>query len=543
MKISKSISVVLSVFMIFAGVCKVDKHMLEVNAADNLIFDYSEIEKNPQNQFYYSDENEFYIDGINVLFENENVTDKTTFNFYTTPKTTYDGKNIDYTIPFIAEYDGKAAEGQLDVKIGMRGDVNCDHKVSLNDLVLIQNDLLQVYNNGKTCLTANDGFGIFLGNADGRQSEEKNGVYGKNLFNIGDAFFVSTYLNGKSKSMYDNILLGNSVKIQSGNIRVSDVKAKAGDIVNIPVSQTTENSLGAFDITCKWDNTDLIPLGVVSANPDLEVFTVVKKDLIKIWGFGKKGTVKNGEILYLKFKIPEDIPSNTDYYISISNVDYFGNGINISDDVLTYDGKLTVSGVGDNPDYTDPSFSDNTKYDYGVRIWDANVDSGTTSAELPVMLLGGLETKSLKMTVQCSAPLKIESPGNAVSVTGNSSDGLTGVYDSENGLQIDFETLKVSIDKNAKAGKYPVNIVLEDIEGIGDDAKVAVFSGSVTVNEKLYILGDANSDGKLNVRDCAFIASKLAQGKAKELPKQSDYNLDDKINVRDAAAIAKKLAG
>ncbi|MGN0613794.1 MAG: hypothetical protein ACI4JB_07815 [Porcipelethomonas sp.] len=44
------------------------------------------------------------------------------------------------------------------------------------------------------------------------------------------------------------------------------------------------------------------------------------------------------------------------------------------------------------------------------------------------------------------------------------------------------------------------------------------------------------------VRDAAFIAQKLAQGKAEELPDSADFNCDGVINVRDAAAIAKFLA-
>ena len=54
--------------------------------------------------------------------------------------------------------------------------------------------------------------------------------------------------------------------------------------------------------------------------------------------------------------------------------------------------------------------------------------------------------------------------------------------------------------------------------------------------------GDANSDGKLNVRDCAFIAKALSLSESDKLPAQSDFNNDEKINVRDAAAIAKYLA-
>lgn len=529
----------------FAGAVKFDEYTMEAVAADTLVFDFSEIEKNPQYQFYYSDQDEFFIDGIKVLYNNNEVTENTVFKFYTTPKSTYNGKGIDYTIPFIAEYDGKAAEGQLDVKIGMRGDVNCDNKITANDLVIIQNDLLQTYTAGKSALTVNDGFGIFLGNVDGRQSDKiASKQYGNNSFNIGDAYFVSSYLNGKgNKSMYNNILLNNAIKVDGGEIHVSECVGKSGEIVTVPVSQITKNGLGAFDITCKWDDSKLVPVGVEAANSDISLHSAIMKDSIKIWGFGTKDALKNGDIFNLKFKIPDDALNNTEYNIYVSNVDYFGTGSDASNYVYTYDGKITVRGLEENPPLIKPEIADNISYDYGVKAWDTSVEYGDVSAEIPVMLLGGLETKNLKMTVQCDSPLSVKTLENAVSVTENSKDGLVGIYDSDSNLNIDFETLKLAIDKNAKPGKYNVYISIEDVEFSDENTRLAVFNGSVTVRDKSVLLGDANSDGTLNVRDCALIASKLSANKTADLPKQSDFNNDNMINVRDAAAIAKKLAG
>ncbi len=54
------------------------------------------------------------------------------------------------------------------------------------------------------------------------------------------------------------------------------------------------------------------------------------------------------------------------------------------------------------------------------------------------------------------------------------------------------------------------------------------------------VKGDANGDGKLSIRDAAFIASCLA--KNNELSQAADYNGDGMINVRDAAAIGRDLA-
>ncbi len=68
-------------------------------------------------------------------------------------------------------------------------------------------------------------------------------------------------------------------------------------------------------------------------------------------------------------------------------------------------------------------------------------------------------------------------------------------------------------------------------------------TGSANDEPKPTISGDANGDGKTNVRDCAFIASALANGTGDTLPLAADFNEDGKINVRDAAALANHLAG
>jgi len=69
-----------------------------------------------------------------------------------------------------------------------------------------------------------------------------------------------------------------------------------------------------------------------------------------------------------------------------------------------------------------------------------------------------------------------------------------------------------------------------------------ITTATTTTTEPIKIKGDANGNNKLDVRDCAFIASALANGTADDLTEISDFNSDGKINVRDAAAIANHLA-
>ncbi|MGN0613836.1 MAG: dockerin type I domain-containing protein [Porcipelethomonas sp.] len=529
------------------GVCELDKYALEVNAANNLIFDYSQIGSDPMSQFYYSDEQEFYIDGIKVFYNDEEVTDDVDFIFYTTPASTYDGKNHDYVVPFVAEYEGKAAEGQLDVKIGLRGDANGDNKITPNDLVLIQNDLLQDFYVGKSALTAEDGLGIFLSNADGRQTNVNRSPFGRNKLNIGDAFFVSSFLNGKGNgSMYDNILLNNAIKAADGEITISSVKGKAGEIVTVPVSQKSHNCMGAFDITCKWSNPDLELIGVVSSSPDISVFSALRDGALRLWGYGNKHSVSDGEMLYLQFRIPQDASAGTKYDITVYSVDYFGAGYDVSDQVLTYDGDITVALGGTHSDSrTVVPVEDRSgiSYDCGIRVWDAVVEYGTTQTEVPVILLGGIESKGLSMTVQCDAPLSIKSLENAASSGGTSSEGILGIYDSAESMRVDFETLEVSIASDAAPGTYPISITLGEFDGTDEDSEIAVFNGSVTIKDKYFIYGDANADGNLDVRDAAYISRCLAEGRGTELPQAADYNRDGAVNVRDAAAIAQYLAG
>ena len=62
------------------------------------------------------------------------------------------------------------------------------------------------------------------------------------------------------------------------------------------------------------------------------------------------------------------------------------------------------------------------------------------------------------------------------------------------------------------------------------------------VNVSAALSGDANGDGKFNVRDAAYIARMMAKGQTGKPYSAADYNRDGKVNVRDAAAIAKKIA-
>lgn len=83
---------------------------------------------------------------------------------------------------------------------------------------------------------------------------------------------------------------------------------------------------------------------------------------------------------------------------------------------------------------------------------------------------------------------------------------------------------------------------MKKIKIISTAIALAMITSMSSLASFSYSKGDANNDGKVNVRDCAYIANKLAAGKASSLPSEADYNSDGKINVRDAANLASDLA-
>ena len=80
----------------------------------------------------------------------------------------------------------------------------------------------------------------------------------------------------------------------------------------------------------------------------------------------------------------------------------------------------------------------------------------------------------------------------------------------------------------------------------GITAVMALNMGMTAVSADTAVgvqLGDVNGDGKVNVRDCAVIARKLAERKAEEMALSvADFNGDGNVNIRDAASLAQALA-
>ncbi len=160
-----------------------------------------------------------------------------------------------------------------------------------------------------------------------------------------------------------------------------------------------------------------------------------------------------------------------------------------------------------------------------------------------------IEIEKIQVNSNYTAVYNVYGQGAAFRIAGFQNRGA--IVDDENVIM----TLTFSINSLVHYYEFtgamdieikPLNMYI--IRGGADVTNdVDIENGAVIISEKpstdiQAVTGDANNDGQLNVRDCAFIASMLAQGIVNKLPMTADYNNDGVVNVRDAAAMAKFLA-
>ena len=92
----------------------------------------------------------------------------------------------------------------------------------------------------------------------------------------------------------------------------------------------------------------------------------------------------------------------------------------------------------------------------------------------------------------------------------------------------------------------PVNVTLKGTKGTAaeDYANGKALVGVSFAEKETHLIGDANQDGVVNVRDCAKIANALAFKTVDKLPclTCADFNQDGEVTVRDAAQLAAQLA-
>lgn len=87
-----------------------------------------------------------------------------------------------------------------------------------------------------------------------------------------------------------------------------------------------------------------------------------------------------------------------------------------------------------------------------------------------------------------------------------------------------------------------------EVTGASDQSTTPSTSSQITTSTTAstttskVLIGDADLNGVVDIRDAAFIAKKVAQRRKNEIPECADFNGDRYCDIRDAAAIAMAIA-
>ena len=181
---------------------------------------------------------------------------------------------------------------------------------------------------------------------------------------------------------------------------------------------------------------------------------------------------------------------------------------------------------------------------YMLRIYGNDNDAKLNASLTPYTSTTTVTTTSptTSTTVSTSVSMTTDSVSSGTEttpdVTGTTTDS-TAVISTD--MTTDVTTTKAST-ADTTAGSTSVSTTSTSTSVSATSSPITTTVPPTTTPQVTGILGDANSDGKLDVRDAAYIARMLAQRDTEKLPKNADFNEDGQINVRDAAAIARFLA-
>lgn len=220
------------------------------------------------------------------------------------------------------------------------------------------------------------------------------------------------------------------------------------------------------------------------------------------------------------------------------------------------DGALEYSTDFERVKYFCDELLKNVSYEFGP--WDQTIASvflqnktvceGYSKAFELLCNAVGIDTVIITSYVHAWNAVKIDNHWYLIDVTNNDSSNKYFLISDKKMAEIDEQFGKLIIknkvgDEDVIYEVYPHEIdYLTYIHYYDDFPECRISYSELSDITIVSILGDANYDGVLNIRDAAYIAIMLASGRKHKLTESADYNEDGKVNIRDAAAIAIYLA-
>lgn len=363
------------------------------------------------------------------------------------------------------------------------------------------------------------------------------------------------------------ITVTNPIEQTGKSISLSSVKGKPGETVTIDIDVSCGNKFEAASFLIEWDTVDLkTNKGSISSNARGVQVTPVMGDDNKSCSIVMMAvdSVNDGTFAKIKFTIPEDVKDGTIYPLRINQVNefYTSEGEVTSDELNLLDGKIEVINTkitNENIIYDQIDSNNDGNYDYLTVVgWDETATLNDVSIPNTV---NGLSVTSIAENAfkECNTLRKIVIPENVSSI------GVDSFEDCNNLTSITILNKKCLINgisnakiigyKNSTAETYArnKNLIFEPLDDPQTTSTTTSTSEAITSTTTVtsvsttddisdYEKGDANEDGKVNVRDCAYIANMISKGQSNALPTSADYNDDGTCNVRDAAALARDIA-
>lgn len=269
------------------------------------------------------------------------------------------------------------------------------------------------------------------------------------------------------------------------SLSVSKANGMPGETVSVQVVVDADDNFESLDAVLRWDNKELGSAAAVAVNGTL-CASYRDDGVVSIVDFGA-GQITDGAIATIDFTIPENATPGSHFEVYFSDVKNFtvvSGGNNVSEDVKD---KVNITGA--------QISVDNPKHD---------------------------------------KPLTTEAPTEPVVTTPVSTEALT-------------TAVTTTVAATEAQTTAPISTATTETQAttVSSQTTVASTTATTAITKATTVLmvnvlrGDANLDGKVDIRDAAYIAIAMAtKSKKIVLTLAADFNGDGIVNIRDAAGIA-----
>lgn len=331
---------------------------------------------------------------------------------------------------------------------------------------------------------------------------------------------------------YDRYAAAETISLQGAN-------AKPGETVEVPIILTTGNQCTAFDVVVEYDSR-LEFVGVDGAKMYNE-FEEGGRKFVSVINYDLDPFADGEAATTIKLRVPE-VAENDNYTVRFENISSFSNEYEDFANYSSEDAYITVTGGFQRED------------SMSVELTSTEALAGE-KAEVKVVPTANNQCSNYEMLLEYDSRLTLEDEDvNGANTScifeedGKCFVSLIGYTTSTYADGEAMATLNFQVPEDAIDGEeFYVNIV--QVSNLGTELysfdKYTTTNAAITASSGCK--GDANVDGKADVRDAALIARVCANPNAKDQitekgEKLGDVDANSKLNVRDAAKIARYVS-